>query len=106
LEHPILSSGVEIGSDGRVTSLTVSFDSAEETQKARAAWRRLTRRDQEFIMVLIMELPNLIHHLCEQNPDLQPSKVALIRKARAESGKLSGNNFFHNLGNSIAQMIS
>jgi hypothetical protein len=105
-DHTILSSGVGIGSDGAGTSLALSFDSAEETQKARAAWRRLTRHDQEFIRVLIRELPNLIYHLCEQNPELRSRKGALIRKGRRLSEKLREPKFLHNLGSYMAQLIS
>jgi chemotaxis protein histidine kinase CheA len=105
-DHTILASSVGIGSDGAVTSLAISFDSAEETQKASAAWRRLTRRDQDFIRVLVRELPNLIYHLCEQNTDLRPRKRTLIRKARTLSGILRGTKFPHNIRTFLTQLIS
>jgi hypothetical protein len=48
-----------------------------------AAWGGLDRKTQRLLLLLVAELPNFVHHLIRQNPQLEGRRGSLLRRAAA-----------------------
>jgi hypothetical protein len=72
------------GEDGKALSeLALDLNPRGEWKVQRRAWAELTASDRELILLLVAELPNLIHHLYEKNPALSILREDLTTRAQA-----------------------
>jgi hypothetical protein len=48
----------------------------------RVFWKSMTSNDRQFLLSIATELPNLIHHLVDRNPELKSNRETLDKQAK------------------------
>ena len=70
-------------SDANDSAMRFDFQAQGKWSEQRPPWFGLTAKDRQFLKLLLAELPNLVHHLSQQNSDLKLDPEHLRETARS-----------------------